>query len=110
MDEMKRNFSIDSNGLNDAIIKIEKANKNIEEIFARVQNTMKSMYNNEIWSGNTNEAMYNRFIEFEKFFPKMNVSLANFTKFLRITNENYLNAENTINNDIDKNIENLNVN
>ena len=110
MEETRRNLSINSESLNEAIVKMDQSNKRIEELFTKIENTMKSFHDNEIWSGNTNEAYYNRFLELQGYFPKVNTSLSNFSKFLKVTNENYISAENSINSDIDKNEINLNVN
>lgn len=110
MDETKRSLSVNSKALNEAIIEMEKIDKNIEELFTKIESTMRSFHDNDIWSGNTNEAYYNRFLELQQYFPKINTSLSIFVKFLRITNSNYESAEQSINNDIDKNEINLTVN
>ena len=110
LEKTNLNLGINSELLNDAILKMENSNKRIEEILANIDNTVKSLYNNDIWSGNTNEAYYERFEELKAIFPNINTSLTNLVKYLKVTNENYINAENSINNNIDTNNTNLNVN
>ncbi len=113
MEEKKLNSTIDSvntSELNNCILKMENEIKNIEALFTKIENDMKSFHGNEIWYGDANEAYFNRFLMLKNFFPKVNMSLYNFVNYLKVTNENYINAENSINKDVDTNEIELNVN
>lgn len=104
------NIKIKSDDLKSCATKIESIGKNIEEIFNRVDEIMTSVYDSDVWKGETNEAYYNRYLELKKYFPKVNKGIVSYAKFLNVTSENYINEESKINSDINSNIDSLNVN
>ncbi len=110
METTNLNLEINSAALEAVTNKIEATSNKIEEIFNKIDNTMKELYNSETWSGDANDAYYKRYQELSAFFPKINTGLDTYISFLRTTNENFVNAENSINRQVDTNEVELNVN
>ena len=109
MEATNLNLEIDTQKLNEAIINIEKSNEKIEKIFNKINLTINYLQSENVWNGETNDALIKRFEMLQEYFPKINSGIASYTTFLHKTNENYVNALKSINNDIDSNSEELSV-
>ncbi|MBR1385859.1 MAG: WXG100 family type VII secretion target [Bacilli bacterium] len=109
METTNLNLEINSAALDAVTNKIEATSNKIEELFNKINNSMKELHKSEIWSGDANESCYKRFQELSEYFPKINAGLDTYISFLRKTNENFVNAENSINRQVDTNEVELNV-
>ena len=110
METRNLNIEINSDALIDNAIEMEKVGENIEVIFNNINDIMKKIHNSDIWKGQTNDAFFDKYLELYKYFPKINNGIKKCAKFIKITGNNYANAETIINNDVDENIVSLDVN
>ncbi len=109
--EMKNlSIEINSEALIDNAIEMEKVGENIEEIFNNINDIMRKLHNSDVWKGETNDAFFDKYLELYEYFPKINSGIKKCAKFIKITSNNYTNAEVIINNDVDENIVSLDVN
>lgn len=103
-------MKVNNEALNQTAIKMDTINKRIESIFNNIDTIMSNVNNNDNWKGDTNTAFYNKYLELKEYFPKIVNGIEAYSSFLKNTSENYENAENKINTNIETNLENLNVN
>ena len=75
LEEKRLNLTIDSDALNGCILKMEDEKKKIEELFTKIENDFKSFHENDIWSGDANQAYFDRFLKLQEFFPKVNTNV-----------------------------------
>jgi len=64
----------------------------------------------DIWQGETQRTVYNNYLKISKNFPNIIGQLEDYSNFLKKTVVNYKTGEESINNDISNNGEDLNVN
>ena len=110
METKNFDMEINSEGLLSNADEMEKIGKNIEDIFSRVDTIMKKLHNSDTWKGDANEAFYEKYQKLYDYFPRINNGIKKYVKYLRVTSDNYSNAELLINNDVDSNIVSLDVN
>ena len=103
-------MKIKSEEFESIIESIETSSNNIEEVFKKIDKTMDKLHNNDVWQGMANESYYNRYKTLSILFPKVNMTLDNYIKFLKTTLDNYTRLENTINQSADNNSTSLDVN
>ena len=84
--------------------------KNVETIFQNETNNMERINATEIWTGDTQEVIYNKYQELKENYNPIIESLGTYIKFMRQTIEDYKKLENKIGNDIDINRVQLDVN
>ena len=90
---------------------LEKSIIRIENIFNNeVNNTNKIDGNNDTWMGVTQEVTYDKLLQVQKNYNPILESLDNYTKFLRMTLQNYMEFENNISRNEEKNEVELEVN
>ena len=90
---------------------LEKSIIRIENIFNNeVNNTNKIDGNNDTWMGITQEVTYDKLLQVQKNYNPILESLDNYTKFLRMTLQNYMEFENNISRNEEKNEVELEVN
>jgi len=92
------------------ISKMEQSIINIEKILDNETKNIESINETDIWSSKTQKVVYRKFKELDNNFSTINSSLSTYIKFLQKTVSDYKNIEMTIDTNIEKNIENLNVN
>lgn len=85
--------------------------KNLEAIYKEIENECKKIDGSDnIWKGKVQAMTYNYYKDVSSEFPDNIERLQSLSEYLNHTLENYINGENSINKDVDKNSENLNVN
>ena len=83
---------------------LEKSIIRIESIFNNeVNNTNKIDGSNDTWIGNTQEVTYNKLLQVQKNYEPILEALDNYTKFLRMTLQNYKEFENSVNKNEEEN-------
>ena len=93
------------------IIKILKESlSRISDNFGQEEKLMTKIDNTDIWTGEVQEKVYSKYMELSKCHNPIVESLNTYIKFLENTVNSYKQAEETINNNINENIDNLNVN
>ncbi len=110
METKNLSIKINNEELNQTALKMDSISKRIETIFNNIDDIMSNINNNDNWKGDTNTAFYNRYLELKKYFPKIVNGIETYSNFLKTTANNYENAENKINTNIEINIDNLDVN
>lgn len=89
----------------------EDAYKNIKEIFKKERtNTEKINGTNEIWTGKTQEIIYEKKIDFQKNFEPIEEALEIYINFLKKTLDDFKRYEISQNKNIDSNDYTLDVN
>lgn len=108
---MKSNLSMNTESLANITSELEKKVMEVKEIFNNIDNKMKSFDGtSDIWRGKTQESVYNSYQTISNEFPIITEQLDNYNKFLKTTVENYISAENNIDNSIDSSSDDLDVN
>ena len=98
-------------------LEFEKIIKELKESVIRMsdcfnnENTfMKKIDKTDIWTGEVQDKVYSKYLELSNCYNPVIESLKTYIKFLENTLNSYMNAELTINKDIEDNLEDLNVN
>lgn len=92
------------------INKFELCSKNIVDILNNEKKNVANINSTDVWSGNAQEALYGKYQMLEKNFGPIEQTFQIYVKFLRNTLEGYKNIEKNIIDDVEKNINNLDVN
>ena len=104
------NLEINSEELETCAQEMIEVKHKINQIFKRIDQLIDEVHDTDCWQGDTCEAFYERYLQLKEYFPKINIGIENFSKFLNTTSSNYKKAEKTIGSNIDSNKEKLNVN
>ena len=108
---MKSNLSMNTESLASITSELEKKVVEVKEIFNNIDNKMKNFDGtSDVWRGKTQDALYKSYQTISKEFPIIIEQLDNYNKFLRTTIENYISAENNIDDSIDASSDDLDVN
>ena len=78
--------------------------------FDKEKDFMKKIDKTDTWSGEVQEKVYAKYQELSNCYNPVVESLSTYVKFLENTINSYKASENTINNSIEENLDNLNVN
>ena len=101
---------IDTEGLQSEIDEFETAFSNIQTIFDRERRNLNEMNNGHTWVGSTQEAMYQKQVEFQKNFEPIEEAMEVFINFMKKTLEDYKRFEETTIKDQENNTSELDVN
>lgn len=82
----------------------------MSDCFQNETSFMKKIDKTDIWSGETQDKTYAKYLELSKCYNPVLKSLAIYIKYLETTLNNYRNSGNVISKSVNKNAENLNVN
>ena len=100
----------DSNEFENIIYNLEMSLPRIKEIFQNETNDMENINQTDIWSGKTQEIVFNKYCELKENFSPIEESLQIYIDFLKNTLSDYRTLENKFKNDMNLNDQNLNVN
>ena len=100
----------DTNRFESIIGDLENTLPTIEDVFASQNNNYRTIDGTDVWKGETQEVISNKYDDLTKNYEPICDSLRNYIKFLKITVSNYKNYENTVNKTIENNETELNVN
>ena len=101
---------IDTEGLQSEIEEFETAFSNIKDIFARERKNLNEMNNGHTWVGSTQEAMYEKQVEFQNNFEPIEEAMEVFINFMKKTLDDYKRFEQTQMKDQEDNSTDLDVN
>ena len=100
----------DTNRFESIIGDLENTLRTIEDVFASQNNNYRTIDGTDVWKGETQEVISNKYDDLTKNYEPICDSLRNYIKFLKITVSNYKNYENTVDKTIENNETELNVN
>ena len=100
----------DDSKFEEIINSFEKNLKNIKEIFEQEKNNVEDINKTPIWSGPTQEVVYDKHKKLQENFKPIEDGLEYYINFLKTTLENYRTFERETNNSIEQNKEHLTVN
>lgn len=104
-------IEISENEFRGIITALDKEIDKLETIYNDINTKAKKLDgNDEMWHGDTQIAVYEYYESISKDFPDTVNRIKSFRDYLKTTLDNYINAENSINSDVDTNQENLNIN
>jgi len=106
---MKRIEIRDSNAFEGEIREFEGALKNIKEIFQSEKNNIEKINKTEIWTSMTQEAVYEKNIEFQKNFGPVEEAIQVYIDFMKKTLSDYIRFEEVTGRNIDNQVESLDV-
>ena len=92
------------------INELKESLERIKELFNSENNLMKKIDNTDIWSSNTQEKVYSKYLELSEGYNHVIKSLETYIRFLENTLNSYKEADISISKSVDNNIENLDVN
>lgn len=107
------NFNIvitSASDFENVIIKLENSLAQIKTIFANEIKNNEKINRTEVWTGKTQEAIYEKNKKLQENYPKVEEALQNYIMFLKQVISEYKAMEQSFSSDIDKNATNLNVN
>ena len=97
--------------------KFEKIINDLESTIPAIENSFTQQDRNfsmidgtDNYRGSCQEVISGKYKDVRKNYESIQETLINYVKFLKITLQNYKNYENSLNETIDNNLENLNVN
>ena len=99
-----------SNEFENIIASMEKHYRNVEALFQREDKNMERINATEAWAGQTQETVYNKYVELHENYDPILKSLQSYIHFMRQTVEDYKELEEKIGNDADTNSTELDVN
>ena len=100
----------DSNKYEDTIEVFKNTIIEIQDIFDKQNIDMDKINGTEIWNSDTQKIITTKYNKLKPEYDKIIESLNNYVSFMNNTINSYKKLEDTINNSIDTNIDNLNVN
>lgn len=107
---MAKEMYMDTNNLSLLAFSIENKIEEIDEVYKEVKNKLNSIDGtNNIWKGKASTAFINLYQSVVKEFTPTIEELEKYNLFLASTIENYEKIENNLNEDIEKNSENLKI-
>lgn len=105
------NIEITENEFRKIIAALDNEINKLESIYNDINNKAQKLDgNDEMWHGNTQVAVYEYYESISKDFPDTVDRIKSFRDYLQTTLDNYINAEKSIDKDVDTNQENLNIN
>lgn len=87
--------------------KIESIKSIYKELDDKIKNTVDSK---DIWDGEVQKKAYDKYLNLSNGFSNSINQMESLKIFLQNTLDNYINGDNSINNDIEKNSEDLSIN
>ena len=107
---MAKEIFMDTNNLSLLAFSIENKIEEIDEVYKEVKNKLNSIDGtNNLWKGKGATAFVNLYQSVVKDFSPTIEELEKYNLFLASTIENYEKIENSLNEDIEKNSENLKI-
>ena len=100
----------DYNQFNSVITSFENSLNHIKEIFANEKQNIENINATDIWTGKTQEVIYNKYKLLANNFEPIETALQIYIDFLKNTLQEYKNTNEYLNKSIELNDENLNVN
>ena len=97
---MKSNIKVDTEVLNDVVLKQEKLNLEMKEVFEKVKNDMKVL--KDYWDTNTSSHVFTDFEKLYKIFEQMNSFNDKEVVFLKNVIANYTDIDSNISKLIDE--------
>ena len=107
---MSRIIITDSIEFENIINTLELSSNRIKYVFARENKNMSNIDNTDVWSGKTQEKIYEKYKELSENYEGISDSLDIFIKFLKTTLQNYTNLETKIQSNQVNNSSQLDVN
>lgn len=107
---MKKILITDYDQFNEVILNFEKSLIKIKEIFANENRNFEEINATNTWTGKTQEVIYNKYKLLANNFEPIETALQIYIDFLKNTLQEYKNANEYLNKNIEFNDENLNVN
>ena len=100
---MNNNISItDSKQFEEVIISLEDSYKKIQSIFSNERKNKEEINCTDTWTGNAQEAMYDKYSKLTANFAPIEYSLDIYIKFLKKTLDDYKKADMEISNNIEQ--------
>ncbi len=103
------NIEIYENKFQDTIDRLDKEIYNLEKISNSIDDKLKTINNDNIWSGDAQKTFLNYYQSVNKEIPDIIDKFKSYSTFLKKTLDNYINSVNVNDSDVDKNGENLNI-
>lgn len=100
----------DSNKFENIILNFGNTISEIDNLFKNEDNNFKEIVENNIWKGDLQESVTDKYNELSKNYDDIISSLNKLKQFMEKTLEEYKRLETSINNDITDNISNLDFN
>ena len=93
------------------IKELDQEIQKLKDVYNDIDNKSKKFNgNDEMWKGQTQEAVYAYYNDISKDFPDNVERIESLSTYLKTTLQNYVDAENSINEDVDSNYSNLSIN
>lgn len=92
------------------IASMEKHYRNVEALFQREDKNMERINATEAWAGETQEIVYNKYLELHDNYDPILKSLQSYINFMKQTIADYKELEEKIGSDADTNSSELDVN
>lgn len=93
------------------ITKLDNKMSELETIYNELDTKLKVIDgSSDVWSGNTQKDAYNNYLNISKGFQNTLNQVKSLKIFLQTTLDNYLNSDESLNEDIEKNKDELDVN
>ncbi len=107
---MSRIVITDSNQFKSLINTFESSSNRIKEIFAKEKTNIEKINATDIWTGNTQEVIYDKHVQLQKNFAPIGEALDYYVAFLRKTVDDYEREEANIIKNAEENNFELDVN